>query len=70
MSRQERSERGIYTLPKSLDDALEKLADSPVMEEALGSHIKNNFLTEKWAEYNSYRNHVSSWEQKKYLMSY
>lgn len=70
MSRKERSEQGIYNLPKSLHDALTKLEGDSVMEEALGSHIMSKFLSEKWAEYDSYQNHVSSWEQNRYLMSY
>lgn len=70
MSHEERLEEGIEDLPGSLREALQELKSAPVMLEALGEHIAQNFITSKTMEYNSYQKHVSEWEMDKYFKTY
>lgn len=59
--------RGIASLPSSLKEALDLLAESPLVTEALGGHITSKFLSAKYKEYEAYRTAVHSWELKRYM---
>jgi len=67
MSDAERAERGITSLPGSLNDAIALTEQSQLVREALGDHVFNAFLTNKKKEWDSYRMHVSEWELERYL---
>ncbi len=67
MSDKEREEAGIFDLPASLDDALYALMNDSLIQDAIGSHIYNNFIDAKKYECEQYRLHVSEWERKMYL---
>jgi len=54
--------RGIERLPAGLDIALDELASSELMKEALGEHIVEWFLKNKRDEWRRYRRHVSLFE--------
>jgi glutamine synthetase len=41
---------------------------SELVAEALGEHVFDFFLRNKRAEWNDYRQQVSEWEYKKYLL--
>jgi len=41
-----------------------------VIQEALGDHIYESFLTTKTQEWDDYRIHVSNWEVERYLELY
>ncbi|MBG9981322.1 type I glutamate--ammonia ligase [Facklamia sp. DSM 111018] len=70
MSHEERLEEGIEDLPGSLREALQELKSAPIILEALGEHIAQNFITSKTMEYKSYQKHVSEWEMDKYFKTY
>ena len=70
MTRQERYDLGIYDLPHTLGEALKELEDEPVMVEALGDHIVNNFIDEKRLEFNAYNKQVTQWEIDQYFRNY
>ncbi|EFR31884.1 type I glutamate--ammonia ligase [Eremococcus coleocola] len=70
MSRQERFEQGIFDLPRTLGEALDNLSQEPVILEALGSHISENFIDEKSLEFDSYNKQVTQWELEKYFNIY
>lgn len=66
----EKVERGIRHLPKSLRQALAELANDTVIRNALGDHIYHAFHDAKRREYESYRRAVHPWERKTYIRRY
>jgi glutamine synthetase len=67
MSAKERKDRGIFTLPGSLEEALALTEKSKLVREALGDHVFNAFIENKKIEWNQYRIHVSKYEIDRYL---
>ncbi|ANZ57317.1 type I glutamate--ammonia ligase [Fructilactobacillus lindneri] len=57
----------IKKLPATLHNALLDLQEDSVMEDALGSHIYQNFLDAKNMEWTAYSQNVSQWERERYL---
>lgn len=66
-STNELAERGIATLPGTLGEALQALAEDPVICAALGDHVYDVFRRAKTAEWDEYRLQVSDWERRRYL---
>ncbi len=66
-SRQELRERGLITLPETLGEAVELLAQSEFMREVLGEHIHDYLVEAKRAEWNEYQRSISQWEHDRYL---
>lgn len=67
MSREERKERGIWTLPDSLYASLEIARESELMRETLGEHVFSKFLENKYIEWANYRVQVTEYEIEKYM---
>ncbi|NPV61785.1 MAG: glutamine synthetase [Methanotrichaceae archaeon] len=67
MTDAERAERGITSLPGSLNDAIALTEQSQLVREALGDHVFNAFLTNKKKEWDAYRMNVTEWELERYL---
>jgi len=67
MSSEARAQRGIESLPGSLDEAIRETEKSEVVREALGDHIFEKFIANKKIEWDRYRTHVSRFELEKYL---
>lgn len=67
MSEAERAERGIASLPGSLDEAVAVTEKSELVREALGDHIFGKFIENKKIECDNYRTHVSEYEIGRYL---
>ncbi|MHC1708835.1 MAG: glutamine synthetase family protein [Methanomassiliicoccales archaeon] len=67
MSPEERRRHKIVDLPMNLGDALDVMAESKVMKEALGEHIFNHYLHIKRLEWDEYRKYVTDWEIQRYL---
>ena len=67
MSKEERIEKGIHSLPGSLEEALWELKRNNIVKKALGEHIYNEFLTAKEKEWDNYRTQISAWEVENYL---
>jgi glutamine synthetase len=65
-----RAQRQIKTLPGSLREALDCLAEDKVVQDALGSHIYERFMSAKKQEWDDYRVRVSEWEVDRYLATY
>lgn len=59
--------RNIKTLPGSLKEALDEMAKSQVVKDALGEHTFKRFLDAKTAEWDDYRIKVTPWELDRYL---
>jgi len=67
MSAEERAERGIDSLPGSLEEAVAETEKSELVRETLGDHIFGKFIANKKIEWDNYRTHVSQYELTKYL---
>ncbi|QKT07645.1 type I glutamate--ammonia ligase [Gordonia sp. X0973] len=63
----ERRAMGYRELPGSLADALNEMERSELVAEALGEHVFDYFLRNKWAEWSAYRSHVTPFELRNYL---
>ncbi|SDU30735.1 type III glutamate--ammonia ligase [Halopseudomonas salegens] len=66
MSLDDIAERGIATLPQSLNEACQALEDDPLFRDTLGSEIVDEFIALKRAEWVEYSRHVSDWEVQRY----
>lgn len=70
LTAEERLERGIDCLPRTLDEAIEELRNDVVISEALGNHVYNCFVEAKQKEWMDYRTQVTPWEIEQYLTKY
>jgi glutamine synthetase len=67
MTEAERAERGIGTLPASLQEAIMLTEKSDVVWKALGDHVFSAFIQNKKIEWDHYRTQVTDYELKRYL---
>ena len=67
---EEQQELGIESLPHNLEDALNAFSGDEVLRKALGDHIFEAYLTEKWSEWSEYRAQVHQWEIDRYMESF
>lgn len=70
MSQEERTDKEIKSLPATLKDALEELKRDFTIQEALGTHLYENFVEAKQIEWDMFRTMVHPWEREQYLSSY
>jgi glutamine synthetase len=64
---EQRRERGITSLPETLGEAIDELAESDLAREALGPHIFDRYIELKRKEWDDYRVQLTSWELERYL---
>ena len=69
MSARERARFKIKSLPANLGEAINQLEKSPLMKEALGEHVFQQFIEAKRAEWSEYIAQVHDWELDRYLSS-
>ncbi|MCB1194907.1 glutamine synthetase [bacterium] len=67
MTDAERKERGIYSLPGSLGEAIKLTEGSELVREALGDHIFEKFIENKKLEWDKFRIHITDYELDNYL---
>ncbi len=67
LSRQDLRTQGILTLPETLGEAVELLAQSELMRETLGEHIHGYLVREKRRVWNEYQRIVTPWELERDL---
>jgi glutamine synthetase len=67
MTEEERTERGIGTLPASLLEAILLTEKSELVRKALGDHVFTAFIENKKIEWDHYRTQVTEHELKRYL---
>jgi glutamine synthetase len=70
MSERQKRRLRIRQLPANLSEALDNLERDPVVKDALGDHILDNYLRAKRQEWAEYISHVHPWEQERYLETY
>jgi glutamine synthetase len=66
MSEAERNKRGIEFLPQTLQEAVAAFAADPLVEQALGKELKDEFIRYKTEEWQAYHLTVSKWEVERY----
>src|SRR5581483_9908083 len=64
---EQRRERGIVSLPETLGEAIDELAQSELVRKALGDHIFDNYVKLKRSEWDEYRVQLTQWEMDRYL---
>jgi glutamine synthetase len=62
--------RRVSMLPGSLKEALDCLAEDKVIQDALGPHVYERFVSAKTQEWDEYRLQVTPWEVERYLAIY
>ena len=67
LTAEQRRERGITALPETLGEAIDELAASDLVRNALGPHIFDAYVEIKRKEWDEYRVQLSQWEMEKYL---
>ena len=67
MTEEERTKRGIGTLPASLLEAILLTEKSELVRKALGEHVFTAFIQNKKIEWDHYRTQVTEYELKRYL---
>ncbi len=70
MTKKERRERGIDSLPETLIDAVKHLEKDELIMEFLGEGTAEKYIEAKKAEWKSYKVAVSEWEVNQYLSTY
>jgi len=66
ISETERARRGIDFLPQTLQEAVAAFAADPLVEQALGKELKDEFIHYKTEEWEAYHLTVSKWEIERY----
>jgi glutamine synthetase len=59
--------RNVVALPVSLDEAIERFEQSPLMRETLGDHVWGTLVANKRLEWTEYRSQVTAYEIDRYL---
>src|SRR3954449_10396299 len=67
LTAEQRHERGIVSLPETLGEAIDELAESQLVRKALGPHIFDAYVRLKRQEWDEYRVQLTEWELQRYL---
>lgn len=70
MDESERKLASIESLPESIEEAVQCLAEDEVIKDALGEHIYERYVEAKRKEFDEYRAVVHQWEIDKYLTKF
>ena len=66
LGEKERKNRGIEFLPQNLHEAICAFDQDPFVEKVLGNALKDEFITYKTQEWESYHRTISEWEIRRY----
>lgn len=66
ISEEERTKRGIEFLPQTLQEAVAAFAADPLVEKTLGKELRDEFITYKTQEWETYHLSISQWEIDRY----
>lgn len=67
MTKKERREAGIQSLPKNLYEAIQEMSKSEFVKEVLGEEIFEKYIDAKMSEWMEYTSQVTDWEIDRYL---
>lgn len=66
ITEEERNKRGIEFLPQTLQEAVAAFAADPLVEKTLGKELRDEFITYKTQEWETYHLSISQWEIDRY----
>lgn len=66
ISDEERRARGIDFLPQTLQEAVSAFAADPLVEQAIGKELREEFIKYKTREWEEYHQTISTWEIERY----
>ncbi|MBN2488280.1 MAG: type I glutamate--ammonia ligase [Methanosarcinaceae archaeon] len=67
LTKEERAERGIESLPGSLKEAIDAMSSNGFVRTTLGDHVFEKYLEAKNTEWDKYKARVHQWELDEYL---
>jgi glutamine synthetase len=67
MREEERVDRGIMPMPRTLGEAIQLAENSELLRESLGEHVFKIFIASKKLEWDRYRSQVTDYEIRSYL---
>jgi glutamine synthetase len=67
LTAQERQQRGLTTLPRTLGEAIEAFAADPLGREVFGEAMAEAFVSFKRQEWADYHGTITAWEHDRYL---
>ena len=67
LTEEERLERGVANLPKSLREAIDAAEQGDLVKTVLGEHVFDSFIRDKKFEWEEYRGRVHEYERERYL---
>ncbi len=70
MTKKEKKERGIESLPETLYDAVKEMEKDDVIMDAVGQETAEKYITAKKQEWKDYKVQVSKWEIDEYLYKF
>lgn len=70
MTGEERTRKGIGSLPGSLGEAIQAMEEDGIVRDTLGDHLYERFVEAKTQEWDAYRMSVTPWELERYLATY
>lgn len=70
MTKVERKEVGISSLPTNLYEAIKMMEQDELVKKTLGEHVFESYVSAKKLEWKEYSNQVYQWELDKYLSEY
>ena len=70
MTAERKAELGIESLPANINQAVQELLKDETIQDALGEHVLEHFVTAKEIEWDTYRTQVHDWELDQYLSVY
>lgn len=67
MTKEEKAEIGIQSLPGSLEEAIKALEENQLIKDVLGEHTTEKYVQAKKEEWTQYSIQISQWEKDQYL---
>lgn len=70
MTEEEREKAGIESLPLNLKEAINEFEKDEFVQNVLGKHISEKYLSAKTSEWADYTSQVTQWELDRYLYKF
>lgn len=68
LDQSERDALGVKNLPENLSEAIKAFEKDDIIKSALGEHVTNKLIETKKAEWDEFRQLVTNWEVRKYII--
>ena len=70
LSHKDLDKASVESLPASLEEAIKAAEADPLIREALGDHVYNNYIEGKKREWKEYSIQVTKWETDRYMRNH